>query len=264
MLQFLISNFKKWFDFLDQCVANDSISLTVFRINMHLLSHIGSVIRKLGPMTTYSVRSMERSIGALKKKMKASNRAGVNAGNLIEIDQLIDFLDVHKLVDLDVGSEVKDNSDGDLNPNDLDSSCLCSPFAKSEYSFIGSNPEANVEGVVKFRVLARAIIHMVSRQQGKATPKWDNFQKVHKMKVAGKITISNQRYASEMFRIRNKTVQKEGYYAMFEYNKRIFRQVFRILKDYEIVNLHVILKQQRSSCKQNRHCVVCGKAVVFL
>ena len=173
---------------------------------MHLLSHIGSVIRKLGPMTTYSVRSMERSIGALKKKMKASNRAGVNAGNLIEIDQLIDFLDVHKLIDLDVDSEVKDNSDSGLNPNDLGSSCLCSPFAKTECSFVGSNPEANVEGVVKFRELARAIIHIVSRQQGRATPIWDSIQKKHKIKKATKMAADHRSYASEMSRIRDKTL----------------------------------------------------------
>ncbi|OBZ83847.1 hypothetical protein A0J61_08110 [Choanephora cucurbitarum] len=46
-----------------------------------------------------------------------------------------------------------------------------------------------------------------------------------------------------MFRIRNKTVQKEGYYAMFEYNKRIFKQVFHILKDYGIVNSHMMLNR---------------------
>ncbi|KAI8323632.1 hypothetical protein EDC96DRAFT_595496 [Choanephora cucurbitarum] len=230
------SNINVWFDFLDKCVADRSISLTVFRINMHLLSHLSEIIKKLGPMTAYSVRTMERSIGSLKKKMKASNRAGINAGNIIEIDQLIDFIDVHQLVDLRVDvEEVKDNSERGLSPNDPSDSRLRGPFAKQDISFRVTDASKTIGGVL-FKHLAKAIIHMNARHQGNKRPTWDDHQIRHKIKIAAKMADGKFLYGSDFYRHTNTTIQKEGYYALFEENKRVFRQVHEVLNHCSYFN----------------------------
>ncbi|OBZ80170.1 hypothetical protein A0J61_11781, partial [Choanephora cucurbitarum] len=51
--------FEKWFVFLDRAVAAKKLSKTVYRINMHLLSHVGEYIRFLGPMPFTIGRSMK-------------------------------------------------------------------------------------------------------------------------------------------------------------------------------------------------------------
>ena len=103
-------HFKKWFSYLDDCIRDKTISLTVYRINMHLLSHVGDYIRYFGPMSSTSARSMERSIGILKRTMKASNNVAANNNNILEVDALLDYLEFSGSVNFDFKPQKEDTT----------------------------------------------------------------------------------------------------------------------------------------------------------
>ncbi|KAI8966907.1 hypothetical protein BDF20DRAFT_830676, partial [Mycotypha africana] len=95
------NNIEAFFRFLDACLLQRRISKTLFRINLHMLSHIPEFIKAQGSLKAYSTRAMERKIGALKRVMNAARYAGENAGNIIEIENMLSFLQSSGIIDFD-------------------------------------------------------------------------------------------------------------------------------------------------------------------
>ncbi|KAI7848621.1 hypothetical protein BDC45DRAFT_574641 [Circinella umbellata] len=71
------SSFIKWHQHMHDVVPT----------NMHYLQHIPEMVRLLGPLCSFSARSMERAIGFLKKRIKSQKNPGVNAGNILRRQQ---------------------------------------------------------------------------------------------------------------------------------------------------------------------------------
>jgi hypothetical protein len=81
LLTFLLqSDIKQWHTFLLREIQAKRIHPGVIKPVQHYLSHIVYMIKQQGLLTSYSVRSMERSIGKYKRLI----RSKVNAGNILE------------------------------------------------------------------------------------------------------------------------------------------------------------------------------------
>ncbi|KAI7892666.1 uncharacterized protein EV154DRAFT_601540 [Mucor mucedo] len=68
---------------------------------MHQLNHITFIIKQCSILRCVSVRSMEREIGAYKKKMRSRVNAGENANNIMERTALFSFMRNTKMVNFD-------------------------------------------------------------------------------------------------------------------------------------------------------------------
>ncbi|KAL9536957.1 hypothetical protein MBANPS3_012217 [Mucor bainieri] len=60
-------NAQIWFRFL-----YDNAGDIAFSMNQHLLTHLGMIIKALGPMRTYSARPLERMIGIIKRDIRST------------------------------------------------------------------------------------------------------------------------------------------------------------------------------------------------
>ncbi|KAI8876095.1 hypothetical protein K501DRAFT_232612, partial [Backusella circina FSU 941] len=83
---------KHWFTYLDQLVTDKRISKTIFTFNHHVRCHIPYLIRKLGPLRAFSARSLERKVGTAKRSVRSTKNAGINAGNILEKEEIFNFL----------------------------------------------------------------------------------------------------------------------------------------------------------------------------
>lgn len=55
----------------------------VFTVNNHYLSHLSLLIREMGPLRSFSCRSMERTIKKYTNLIKSTTKTGVNASNVL-------------------------------------------------------------------------------------------------------------------------------------------------------------------------------------
>ncbi|KAG2203717.1 hypothetical protein INT45_011297, partial [Circinella minor] len=80
--EILLDSFIKWHQHM-----HDVVPTNMYSSNMHYLQHIPEMVRLLGPLHSFSARSMERAIGFLKKRIKPQKNPGVNAGNILRRQQ---------------------------------------------------------------------------------------------------------------------------------------------------------------------------------
>ncbi|OBZ80884.1 hypothetical protein A0J61_11067 [Choanephora cucurbitarum] len=158
--------FKKWFSYLDECIARKAISLTVYRINMHLLSHVAGYIRYFGPMSSASARSMERPIRILKRTMKVSHNVAAKNNNILEVGALLDYLDFSGIVNFEIKKKKEDTTYKD-HPQNASLSQLWAPFlaSSSPISLKQANKEQVIEGGFNIRQLGYAIYQLMGRIQ---------------------------------------------------------------------------------------------------
>lgn len=64
-------------------IRNDKMTVAVFTIKNHYLSHIEFITRKMGPMKHYSCRSTERTIKTFTRDIGSPTHAGINSSNLL-------------------------------------------------------------------------------------------------------------------------------------------------------------------------------------
>lgn len=55
-----------------------------FTINEHYLTHISYIMNHLGPLRYISARTLERTIGQAKSKIKSRSMPGKNASNFVK------------------------------------------------------------------------------------------------------------------------------------------------------------------------------------
>lgn len=108
-----------WNTFLDHQQTAQKITYNFTTPNHHLLRHITQCIRKLGPMSSYSCRSMERSIGGMKQLIRANKDSGINAMNIMVDLAALTYIDINTAyeTDLDMEDDMLDVDD-ELNSND--------------------------------------------------------------------------------------------------------------------------------------------------
>ena len=108
-------------------VRRKVLSPRVFKPVVHYLTHIPLMIRKQGPLRVYSARSMERSIGNLKKMIKSKVEAGTNASNIVERNAFFNY--VNTLFGDDTAGQSEDTHFRSL-PGDTDGPQLWEPFVQ--------------------------------------------------------------------------------------------------------------------------------------
>ena len=59
------------------------MSVRVFTVNNHYLSHLSLLIKEMGPLRAYSCRAMERTINKYTNLIKSPTKIGVNASNVL-------------------------------------------------------------------------------------------------------------------------------------------------------------------------------------
>lgn len=85
-------NFNAFFRVINKFISDKKISLSVYKINMHQLSHITYIIKQNSTLRGTSVRSMERSIGNLKRVLKARISVGENLNNILQRQGLMNHI----------------------------------------------------------------------------------------------------------------------------------------------------------------------------
>ncbi|OAD67741.1 hypothetical protein PHYBLDRAFT_174069 [Phycomyces blakesleeanus NRRL 1555(-)] len=78
------NHFSIWHQFLQVEISKNSLSISVFSLVNHYLTHIGYITRKMRNLRVYNTRSMERTIGRYSKLIKSRVFSGEYAGNLVE------------------------------------------------------------------------------------------------------------------------------------------------------------------------------------
>jgi hypothetical protein len=76
--------------------------------NHHVLSHLPFLIEQLSCLLAVSARSLERRIGYIKRAVKSTKSAGVNASNLLEQEQIFNFLRMAKIIDFEAPYHMKE------------------------------------------------------------------------------------------------------------------------------------------------------------
>jgi hypothetical protein len=64
-----------------QQVETNKIPVSIFTPNMHYLTHLPEMVKKLGPPIGFSARCLERTIGDYKGELRSKVDPGVEAGN---------------------------------------------------------------------------------------------------------------------------------------------------------------------------------------
>lgn len=88
-----------WFGYLDTLLDDDAISRTLFTFNHHALSHLPHLIKVLRSIRAVSARGLERKIGVVKRVVRSTNKAGVNAGNELDQEDVFTFLEFAGAID---------------------------------------------------------------------------------------------------------------------------------------------------------------------
>lgn len=206
--------------FLDRAIAAKKLSKTVYRINMHLLSHVGEYIRFLGPMPSTSARSMERSIGVLKRTMQASNNVATNNNNILETGALLDFLDFAGVVDFEAAKKKKQPPVFKNHPLDENLSQLWSPFfSDATYTLNNFESAASIKRVVSVEMLVDPLFHLNTRVTGDRHGGFLPHQFDYPITFSARLWHEDNVYKSDLHRACFNTAKK-GYYAMFEVNQK--------------------------------------------
>lgn len=106
------------------------ISITVFRVNLHQICHLPTLVRLIGAPFYFRVNTMEEEIGYYKRKVATTTKdVGICMGNILEKKMLFDFLQINNIIDFDQYFTREPNQLSYFsNPLDLDLSELWSPF----------------------------------------------------------------------------------------------------------------------------------------
>ncbi|KAG1452576.1 hypothetical protein G6F56_007781 [Rhizopus delemar] len=94
------SNLEAWYSFIDGCIQDNQLVNTAYTCNMHTMSHIPRMVKKMGPLRAYSCRPMERMIGKMKRLTNARMATGINSGNILERLALFQYLEDTGIVPL--------------------------------------------------------------------------------------------------------------------------------------------------------------------
>ena len=108
----LRSAVKSWTNWLCKQVNSKTLSAAAFTINEHYLTHLCKTIERNGPLVYLAAFNMERSIGAIKTRVRSHRHPGINAGNM-----LLDLAAVRKRKRNELNY---DSNDDDINENSKD------------------------------------------------------------------------------------------------------------------------------------------------
>lgn len=212
-------SFRNWHDYLKEEISNQRLSKSVFRPVNHYLHHVPYVIRKLGPMRSYSTRPLERTIGKYSKLIKSRVESGVNASNQIERLSVRGYIntamDLNEELDVIQTRPCRESDFIDSPSEDAGSHQLWAPFIENLDLQSDSNDNFARFGVpVSNSAILNALTRYYARSSSGSTIEIDDAT----ITVAGRAWIHSTTYSS----VFNKKVINEyrrgNNYIMFESN----------------------------------------------
>ncbi|KAI9324817.1 hypothetical protein BD770DRAFT_450216 [Pilaira anomala] len=220
------TSFSTWFNYLNKCLVQKMISRTVFRANMHLLLHVPSIIRRMGPLRCLSLRSMERGIGKLKRVMKGSKLVGISAGNILETKAIFNYLELSGMVTFEKEEKERSALAKPIyleHPLEEGLPQLWGPFASS-YNTEELRQEidlgkSKIAGYVT-GTWALAMLNYIARRESCPTPSFPLHFFGQEMIIAPKLWCDNTVYSSDLSMRSNKNTTKKGEYIMFSATRR--------------------------------------------
>jgi hypothetical protein len=202
---------KGWHDFLKAEIAAKRLSKAVFTITTHSPLHIPFIVEWDGPLVAISARSMERSIGKVKKLTKSKSDAGANAKNMLELITMINQLTrlnafdrpdvrINKRLEYGMSSYITNPS----QPNsDIE---LWEPIHHVSFSAF---PSLNLNNI-RFNTALQKYYENIHRIQ--YTPLEDE-----DITVAGRLWMKKP-FGSELDRIKKNEVRRSNHYVWFLYH----------------------------------------------
>lgn len=198
---------------------NERLSKSVFRPVNHYLHHIPHVIRKLGPMRSYSTRPLERTIGKYSKLIKSRVESGVNASNLIERISIRGYVNISVNIseELDViKTRPCRESDFIEGPtNEAESHQLWAPFEHNYDLTVDVDDNLALFGVP---VSNEAILNALSKYYAR-TSRGSTIEMLNTMiTVAGRALIDSTSYSSTFNKKKINQSRRGNNYIMFQSN----------------------------------------------
>jgi hypothetical protein len=117
-LQHMDGDLLIWNTYVERMQQANRIARGFVKPNHHYLTHVTEAIRHLGPLCSYSTRSMERSIGGLKQLTRSNKDSGANAMNVMMDLAALAYMDQRYGVGNDLRMSIDNNDLGDNPEND--------------------------------------------------------------------------------------------------------------------------------------------------
>lgn len=204
-----------WFSYLDTLLDEDAISRTLFTFNHHVLSHLPHLIKVLGSLRAVSARSLERKIGVVKRVVKSTNKAGVNAGNELEQEDIFTFLEFAGAIDFlepfqkrtkDIAETFRYHPAADFNLPDYDEKKKLPqqwiPFLPSvPLVELLSSPAEVIPGTkVTFKELTTAMLTFHKRLIGNAAAAFSQHHLIQAVEFSERLWCDSIVYSTESYK----------------------------------------------------------------
>jgi hypothetical protein len=194
-----------------------------------VLWHIPYLISKLGNLRALSARSLERKIGTAKRSVKSTKHAGVNAGNILEKEEIFGFLSMAEIIDfsapLGSGNPNIENTfryhpsciEGDINYNEYKNRPQqWNPFPKSViFSDILEQPNKRMEKLnISNGEYKKAILDYLGYITGSLSPRFSHYHKHQQVDFSERLWSDSMVYCCTSYKEKcdNKTRRDDHCY----------------------------------------------------
>jgi hypothetical protein len=222
----MTSLYKEWFDYLQKLLDKKLISKTLFTFNHHVLNHVPYLIEQLGCLRAFSARPLERKIGYIKRAVKSTKSAGINASNILEQEQIFSFLKMAGVMDFEEPYNTKRKNAKQTfryhpkyDPNAANTDKFkqypqqwC-PFAQDLYFHdIHINPEKKLEKYgVTYSQLHVAMNDYLARLKGDPTAVFSQVHTNQIIQISERLWSDSMVYAGEAYKKTQKNTRNDCY-----------------------------------------------------
>ncbi|KAI8058904.1 hypothetical protein BDF21DRAFT_456040 [Thamnidium elegans] len=217
--------FEIWFEYIDSLIAQKRISNCIYKVNMHQLCHITYTIRQCSILRCVSVRSMEREIGAYKKKLRSRINVGENANNIMERTALYSFLKNTKMLDFNPNEPKSDSANTFIyHPSkNKDYGQLWAPFYKP-FELVDTNDSTIIgDGLVTMKKLVNALKSYKKRFFSMNEPITSITINIQTIVPSGKLWQDSRVFTSAIFKktLSKNTIRRGGEHVLFHSTHKI-------------------------------------------
>ncbi|KAI7895629.1 uncharacterized protein EV154DRAFT_494228 [Mucor mucedo] len=179
------------------------------------------MIRRMGPLRCYSAKSLERSIGTYKKRIRSSLHPGINAGNIMETKEIFKFFNASGIFDFSALTASPDSNEKNFeqHPQDATYPQLWSPFDDS-FTKVGvllqGSSDVLICGLYCTIPWCRALMGCMTRLTGMRQRVVLPFHQQQHLRISTRLFHENQVYISELYKKKNRSCSRGGEFVMFE------------------------------------------------
>ncbi|KAI7864294.1 uncharacterized protein EV154DRAFT_488928, partial [Mucor mucedo] len=177
------------------------------------------------PLRCYSARSLERSIGSYKTRIRSTVHPGVNAGNILETRAIFKFLKIANIFDFFALTATIDKETNFVQhpSNDPLLPQLRSPFLNCPYSsmVVGDLLEhgrssSSFDNRYRIMPWIFALMNCLARVTGIRQTTISAFHLNQQLVISSKLFSNNHVYVSDLYKSKNRSSTRGGDFVMFE------------------------------------------------